>query len=181
MCELSQKSADWSACARGFCCRCGCGCRCCSRSCSCSCSCSYDGEIDPCHCRKGRESLSLPFPGAHPRGSKIDPCHCRKGWKPLSYPSPRAQPGSPGGPGVVREEGILIFMFFRIAFFMNFGSVLGPKNRPKLPLGSKKWLQRPRRMRFLSFSCAVAVRNRFSDRFLEGMTCENCAPATVGA
>ena len=66
-------------------------------------------------------------------------------------------------------------------FFANFGSRPGVQNRQKTSTESKKCLRRRRRKRFLSFFFAGAVRSRSPDRFLEGLTLQNCAPTTAGA
>ena len=62
---------------------------------------------------------------------------------------------------------------------------LGRPNDPKLvqKIGPelKKYVRRRRRKRFLSLFLADAVRSHSPDRFLEGLTLENCAPTTAGA
>ena len=71
--------------------------------------------------------------------------------------------------------------FCRGRFFVIFEVRPGAQNRQKTGPESKKCLRRRRRKRFSSFSLAGAVRSRSPDRFLEGLTLQNCAPTTAGA
>ena len=66
-------------------------------------------------------------------------------------------------------------------FFAIFGVQPGAQNRQKTSPGAKKCLRRRCRKRFLSFFLAGAVQSRSPNRFLKGLTLENCAPTTAGA
>ena len=66
-------------------------------------------------------------------------------------------------------------------FWGHFGTRPEPKNRQKTGPRPQKCVRRRRQNRFFAFSRAVVVWSRSWDRFLEGLTLENCAPTTAGA
>ena len=71
--------------------------------------------------------------------------------------------------------------FCRGRFWDNFGIRPEARNRQKTAPEAKKCIRRRRRKRFLLIFLDVAVRSGSPDRFLEGLTLQNCAPTTTGA